>query len=70
MHRIKSNTLSQYVTGYNGTYAGKATPAGQAVINSGLMTLSQLTALKGVIQPVALLPQNLAINNPASARWM
>ena len=64
MHRIKSNSLGGYITSYNGTYAGKATPAGQAVINSGLISLSQLTALKGVIQPVAQLPTNQAVNNP------
>ena len=64
MHRIKSNSLASYITGYNGAYAGTATPAGQAVINSGLVTLSQLTALKGVIQPVAQLPTSQAVNNP------
>ncbi len=64
MHRIKSNTLGSYITTYNGTYAGRPTPAGQAVINSGLISLSQLTALKGVIQPVAQLPTNVANNNP------
>ncbi len=64
MHRIKNTTLGSYINTYNGTYAGKATPAGQAVINSGLMTLSQLTALKGVIQPIAQLPFNVANNNP------
>ena len=63
MHRIKNDSLANYITGYNGSYAGKATPAGQAVINSGIMTLSQLTALKGVIQPVAQLPQSIASNN-------
>ena len=64
MHRIKNNTLGNYITSFNGNYAGKPTPAGQAVINSGLMTLSQLTALKGVIQPIAQLPQTRASNNP------
>ena len=64
MHRLKNDTLGGYIAGYNGSYAGKATPAGQAVINSGLMTLSQLTALKGVIQPVALPAANRTNNNP------
>ncbi|SEB84751.1 TonB-dependent receptor [Terriglobus roseus] len=64
MHRIKSDTLGQYITTFNGSYAGKPTPAGQAVINSNLMSLSQLTALKGVIQPVAQLPTTRAVNNP------
>ncbi len=64
MHRVKANSLGGYITNFNGSYAGKATPAGQAVINSGLMTLSQLTALKGVIQPIAQLPYSQANNNP------
>ncbi len=64
MHDIKNNTLGNYITTFNGSYAGKPTPAGQAVINSGLISLSQLTALKGVIQPIALLPQTVANNNP------
>ncbi len=64
MHRIKSDTLGNYITAYNGTYAGKATPAGQAVLSSGLFTLAQLTTLKGVIQPIAQLPQARASNNP------
>lgn len=63
MHAIKNNTLGNYINTYNGSYAGKPTPAGQAVINSGLMSLSQLGALKGVIQPVAQLPQSIASNN-------
>ena len=64
MHRIKSNSLASYISSYNGAYAGTPTPAGQAVINSGLISLSQLTALKGVIQPVAQIPSSQAINNP------
>ena len=64
MHSVKSDSLTSYITGFNGTYAGKPTPAGQAVINSGLMNLSQLTALRGVIQPIAQLPYNRSNNNP------
>ena len=63
MHRVNSTNLASYISNFNGSYAGKATPAGQAVINSGLISLSQLTALKGVIQPIALLPQTRANNN-------
>ena len=63
MHDIKNNTLANYITTFNGAYAGKPTPAGQAVINSGLINLSQLTALRGVIQPIAQLPQTRASNN-------
>ncbi|MGI4854720.1 MAG: hypothetical protein ACRYF4_11830, partial [Janthinobacterium lividum] len=64
MHDIKNTGLANYITNFNGAYAGKPTPAGQAVINSGLISLSQLTAMKGVIQPIAQLPQTVANNNP------
>ena len=64
MHDIKSNQLASYIIGFNGTYAGTPTPAGQQLINSGLFNLAQLTALKGVIQPIAQLPTTAAINNP------
>jgi hypothetical protein len=64
MHAIKSDSLANYVTTFNGASAGRPTPAGQALINAGLISLSQLTALKGVVQPLAQLPTNRAINNP------
>lgn len=64
MHRIKSDTLANYISTFNGSYAGKATPAGQALINAGLVNLAQLTALKGVVQPIAQLPTNRGLNNP------
>jgi hypothetical protein len=64
MHGIKSKDVASYINTFNGSYAGKATPAGQAVINSGLISLSQLTALQGVIQPIAQLPSTAAVNNP------
>jgi hypothetical protein len=64
MHRYNGSSLNSYINTFNGSYAGKATPAGQAVITSGLMSLSQLTALKGVIQPISAMPQNIAPNNP------
>ena len=64
MHRIKSNNLGSFINNFNAQYAGKPTPAGQALINSGLFTLAQLTTLKGVIQPVAQVPQTNGVNNP------
>jgi hypothetical protein len=64
MHAVNGGTISNYITNFNGTYAGKLTPAGQAVVSSGLMTAAQLTTLKGVVQPIAQTPQALAPNNP------
>jgi hypothetical protein len=41
--------LNQKITNFNNTMVGQATPAGQVLINNGLMTLSELQSLGGVI---------------------
>jgi hypothetical protein len=51
--KIKSNNLAGFITQYNSTLAGTATPAGQVLINNGLMTLAQLQALGGVLPTLA-----------------
>lgn len=43
------NGLNQLVTKFNSTMVGQATPAGQVLINNGLMTLADLQGLGGVI---------------------
>ncbi|WP_419805496.1 carboxypeptidase regulatory-like domain-containing protein [Terriglobus sp.] len=65
MHRVKGDSVAGYISNFNGTYAGRPTPAGQALINSNLFTLGQLQTLKGVIQPIAQVPGGGASNNPA-----
>ena len=65
MHQIKGDSMAAYITKFNGVYAGNPTPAGQALLNSGLFSLTQLQALKGVIQPIAQVPGGGAVNNPA-----
>ena len=56
MHGVSPSNLPAFIRNFNAQYAGKPTPAGQALINSGLFTLAQLTTLKGVIQPIAQVP--------------
>ncbi|HET9281932.1 MAG TPA: carboxypeptidase regulatory-like domain-containing protein [Candidatus Angelobacter sp.] len=46
---IKPSDLASFISRFNATQAGNATPAGQVLINNGLMTLAQLQALGGVI---------------------
>jgi hypothetical protein len=43
------NGLNQLITNFNNNMVGEATPAGQVLINNGLLTLGQLQALGGVI---------------------
>ena len=63
MHRIKGSRLNDLVNSYNTTQAGRPTPAGQALINAGLFSPSQLYYLGGVQQalnPVPTTPLNNA----------
>lgn len=64
MHEVKGSGLNTLIGSYNGTSAGRPTPAGQALIDQGLLTSSELAALGAVQQPVALAPTT-PINNPA-----
>ena len=50
---VKLNDLAGFINNYNSKVAGSATPAGQVLIDNGLMTLAQLQALGGVLQPLA-----------------
>ncbi len=43
------NGLNQKITSFNNSMVGQPTPAGQVLINQGLMTLTQLQQLGGVI---------------------
>jgi hypothetical protein len=43
------NGLNQRISSFNSNMVGKPTPAGQVLINNGLMTLADLQALGGVI---------------------
>jgi hypothetical protein len=48
--------LNQIIQNFNTNYAGKITPAGQALITAGLFTQAQLVALKAVTQTIPLIP--------------
>lgn len=64
MHRFNGGNLHKLIDQYNGKYAGRLTPAGQALVNAGLFTPQQLTALQATQQPIAQLPQAAALQNP------
>ncbi len=52
MHSVTPGNLNQKLTAYNARFAGTPTPAGQALVNAGLLTPGQLSALGAVQQPV------------------
>ena len=64
MHRINGSNLGKYINNFNATQAGQLTPAGKALVASGLLTQAELTNLGGVVQQLATLPQATALNNP------
>ena len=47
--KVKANNLAGFISQYNGTVAGGATPAGQTLIDNGLFSLAQLQSLGGVL---------------------
>jgi hypothetical protein len=46
---VSVSGLNKKIAAFNNTMVGQATPAGQVLINNGLMTLAELQALGGVI---------------------
>jgi len=56
--RNKGADINTAISFYNSNFAGKATPAGQALINGGLFNLSELQAIGAVMQQVALAPSD------------
>jgi hypothetical protein len=57
--------LNRAIDLFNSKYAGKPTPAGQALINAGLITADQLAALGGVVQTIP----HVVTTNPWPFQW-
>lgn len=49
---VKAQDINKYIENFNTNFVGKFTPAGQALIDAGLMTAADLTALGATIQPI------------------
>lgn len=56
MRQVGPNGLTNAITNYNANIAGLPTPAGQDLINSGLVSLADLRALGGVASPITVPP--------------
>jgi hypothetical protein len=53
MRQYSNKNLSQLINKYNSQFAGRLTPAGQTVVNSGVLTAAQMQAMGAVMQPIA-----------------
>jgi hypothetical protein len=58
------NNLNNLIDNYNTNYAGKLTPAGQALVSQGLFTSSQLQQLGAVTPALANAPSHAYPNSP------
>lgn len=65
MHAVKGSTLAGLISTFNSKYANTLTPAGQALVNAGLMTQAQLVSIGAAIQPIAAPTNGSALMNPA-----
>jgi hypothetical protein len=59
---VDGSNINNAISRYNQTFAGNPTPAGQALINAGLLTASQLKQLGGVMPVVNQAPADQANN--------
>lgn len=59
---VTPGNINTFINNYNSNFAGKPTPAGQVLINNGLMTVADLQALGAVMPTVQPAPLNEAGN--------
>jgi hypothetical protein len=50
--QVNGSSINKLIDAYNNNDANQLTPAGKAVVNSGLMTLAQMQAIGAVMQPI------------------
>ncbi len=60
--QVTRDNLGKFINRYNSKFAGTLTPAGQTVVNNGVLSAAQLSALGGVMQPIGV-PTGPTIRN-------
>jgi hypothetical protein len=60
---VKVSNLNQVISNYNNTYAGKLTPAGQALVSAGLFTQAQLAQLGAITPTIPAAPSGQLAND-------
>ena len=61
--QYNGQSINRLISTYNNTYAGKLSPAGQALVNAGLFTSTQLSQLGGVLETLQKAPPNQVSND-------
>jgi hypothetical protein len=63
MRKYGPHNINNLITSYNTKYNGQLTPAGAQVVNAGVLTAAQMTALGGVAGPLTPAPSNQVGND-------
>ncbi len=63
MRQVGPHNINNLINAYNSKYAGQLTPAGAAVVNAGVLTQGQLSALGGVATTLPTAPSNQVGND-------
>jgi hypothetical protein len=63
MRQFNAHNINNLINSYNSTNAGQLTPAGKAVVNSGVLTQQELALLGGVQQTLLPAPANQVGND-------
>jgi hypothetical protein len=64
MRSVTRKNIGSLINKYNAQNAGHLTPAGETVVNSGLITSAQMVALGGAMQHVGIAPGSTLRNYP------
>jgi hypothetical protein len=64
MRSVTRKNIGALISRYNAQNAGHLTPAGQTLVNSGLITSAQMIALGGAMQHVGIAPGSTLRNYP------
>jgi hypothetical protein len=66
MRGVSTKNLNTVINNFNSNYVGQLTPAGQALVNAGLFTQTELTELGGTINGGSPLA---TVSNPVGNPW-
>ncbi len=61
--KYSGKNINKLIGEYNATYAGKLSPAGQALVSAGLFTSTEMSQLGGVLESLTPAPANQASND-------